>query len=262
MQASNIINVYFDDARRARTEPLYQWDYGQILQFPGLTLPTAYEAQFSNVPASGETITSIGDEDGVLIPDEFLTTGQNVYCWIFLHTDEDDGETEYYITIPVQKRPEPSDIQPTPVQQDVITQAISALNQAVEQTGQDVIDANAAKVAAEAAQGAAEAAQTAAEGAEGRAQGYARDAADSASSASHDAGAAEDAQAAAEAARDLAKEYADDAADSADKAEQAASTAGYMKFEIDERGHLIYTRVGYHDTMFSLRDGHLILGVS
>lgn len=261
MQTSNITNVYFDEVRRARTDPLYQWDYGQVLQFPGRTLPTAYEVQFSNVASGGETITMIGDEDGVLIPDELLTTGLPIYAWVYLHTGLEDGESEYAITIPILKRPEPSDLEPTPVQQDAITQAIAALNQAVEQTGQDVIDANAAKIAAEAAQGAAEAAQAAAEGAEGRAEGYAQNASESASSASHDAGAAEDAQAAAEAARDLAQGYANDAERDAERAEQAATTAGYLDIEINDAGHLVYTRTDAVDVDFILSNGHLLMEV-
>lgn len=258
MQSSNIINVYFDDANRARTEPLYQWDYGQILQFPGLTLPTAYEAQFSNAPAGGETITSIGDEDGVLIPDEFLTTGQNVYCWIFLHTGEDDGESEYYITIPVQKRPEPSDQEPTPVQQDAITQAIAALNRAVEQTGLDVIDAAAAKVAAEAAQGAAEVAQAGAEAAQGAAESAAGRAEAAQVAAESAQMASEAAQTASEAAATAAQGCAASAYNDAERAEQAAANAGYLDMEIVD-GDLIYTRTDQVDVDFALVDGDLVM---
>ena len=60
-----------------------------------------------------------------------LTSGANVYAWIFLHTGADDGETVYYIEIPVMERAEPSDDQPTPVEQSAITEAIAALNAGV-----------------------------------------------------------------------------------------------------------------------------------
>ena len=159
--------------------------------------------------------------------------------------------------------------EPTPAQQTLIEQAIAALNEAVEQTSEDVATTGANVVAAQAAQQAAETAQSGAQAAQGQAQGIAQQAATSATQAATSAtqaqgfeAGAQAAQGAAEAARDAAQGYAGDAAASAQKAEQAATTAGYMRFEIDERGHLIYTRVGYHDTMFSLRDGHLILGVS
>lgn len=117
---------------------LWQWDYGQVLKIEGLELPEVYEVHFANADSAGETKTSLGTADGVSIPDEYLLSGQTIYAWIFLHDAETDGETVYKITIPVHKRPQPSDIEPTPVQQDVITQAIAALNTAIEQTSQDV----------------------------------------------------------------------------------------------------------------------------
>jgi hypothetical protein len=73
----------------------------------------------------------LGNADGVDIPDACLTSGEPIYAWVFLHTGEDDGETEYTVSIPVIARAEPSDIEPTPVQQDAITQAIAALNSGV-----------------------------------------------------------------------------------------------------------------------------------
>ena len=258
---TNIVKATFGTSRSVRTRPLYQWDYGQVLQFE-LDLPVAYEVHFSNEAIGGNSVTQIGDEDGVAIPDALLTTGRAVYAWVYLHVGEDDGETIYSVIIPVACRPKPTNDTPTPVQQDAITQAIAALNSAVAKTAQDVVDADAARAGAEAAQGFAEAAQHqaevaqgVAENAAGLAQGYAQQADTSAANAARDA-------ATAEAARDTAQGYASDAADSADHAEQAASIAGYMRFYIDERGHLMYHRVGFHDTSFALVDGHLILGVS
>jgi len=73
----------------------------------------------------------IGDETGVDIPDEYLTTGQTIFVWLFLHVGENDGETEYRGYIPVTDRAKPTDEEPTPEQQSVITQTIAALNAAV-----------------------------------------------------------------------------------------------------------------------------------
>lgn len=134
----NKITAIFDcGAVTACAERLWQYDYGQILVLAGLDLPEIYEVHFAN-EGEGETITVLGDKNGVAVPDQFLVTGKNIRAWVFLHAGESDGETEYAIRIPVQKRPQPSDIEPTPVQQDVITQAIAALNHAVTQTGEDV----------------------------------------------------------------------------------------------------------------------------
>lgn len=52
---------------------------------------------------------------------------------------------------------------------------------------------------------------------------------------------------------------ADSAEQSAERAEQAATNAGYMEFQIDEDGHLIYIRTDAVDVDFSLVDGHLIM---
>lgn len=128
---SNIVTAVFEaGACGTVTSPLFQWDYGQVLQFQGLELPDTYEVHFANTDVR-TSVTMLGDADGVDIPDACLTSGEPIYAWVFLHTGESDGETEYTVSIPVIARAEPSDIEPTPVQQDAITQAIAALNSGV-----------------------------------------------------------------------------------------------------------------------------------
>lgn len=112
------------------TSALYQWDYGQILLPTGVELPSAYEVHFA-VPNTDTTMTVIGNADGVAIPDELLQSAGQIVAYIYLHSGEDDGETEYKINIPVKARPQPSDYEPTPVQQDVITQTIGAVQSAM-----------------------------------------------------------------------------------------------------------------------------------
>jgi len=158
-ESLNIVKASFGGLREVATAPLWQWDYGQILQIDGLDLPQAFEVHFSNSRKSGETITQIGTDNQVTIPDMYLTSGADIFAFVFLHDGTDDGETEYVIKIPVRERPEPSDIEPTPVQQDVITEAIAALNSAVTQTGEDA--ASAAQSADEAEEWANKAAQSA-----------------------------------------------------------------------------------------------------
>lgn len=127
----NITEIYFGSGKTASGYHLYQYDYGQRLVFPDLDLPEAYEVHFAS-DGDAQTITMIGNADGVLIPDQLLLSPGNLKVYIYLHEGEDDGETEYKALIPVIGRPEPSDLEPTPVQQDAITQAIAALNTAVE----------------------------------------------------------------------------------------------------------------------------------
>ena len=134
-EALNIVKASFGGLREVATAPLWQWDYGQILRITGLDLPQAFEVHFSNSRKSGETVTQIGTDGQVTIPDMYLTSGADIYAFVFLHDGLTDGETEYVIKIPVRERPEPSDIEPTPEQQDAITEAIAALNAAVAQCG-------------------------------------------------------------------------------------------------------------------------------
>lgn len=145
---SNVLRVRFGSSRSVNADPLWQYDYGQILKMEGLDLPIGYEVHFAKY-GSATSYTEIGTADGVDIPDELLQTAGDLHAWLYLHTGEDDGETEYQVNIPVNPRARPTNDTPSSVQQDAITEAIAAL-----QTGVN---------AAEAAQAAAEAAQDAIE---------------------------------------------------------------------------------------------------
>lgn len=258
---NHVIRAEFGQLKSARTRALYQWDYGIQLEFDGLNLPDVYAVHFANQLLAGEAKTWLGGPDGVLIPNEFLTSGNTIYAWIFLHEGIDDGESVYTITIPVNRRPKPTEEEPTPVQQGLIDQAIAALNAAVEQTGEDMRNAAGSALAAQDAQAAAEAAQSAAEAAERLAAGSAGEAAASAQAA---AVSASEAEGYADTAAGLASEAANSASDaerSAERAEQAATSAGYLDVEIDANGHLIYTRTDAVDVDFELVNGHLIMEV-
>ena len=137
--ALNIITAKFcSGATQAWASDAWQYDYGQVLQFDGIDLPEAYQVHFSNEPMTGESITQIGNADGVSVPDQFFQNGDPIYAWVYLHEGEDDGETVYMVTIPIKKRPQPSEEQPTPVEQSAIDQAIAALNIAVEKADEAI----------------------------------------------------------------------------------------------------------------------------
>lgn len=148
---SNVVTAAFGGLRTAKTRPLWQWDYGQILQFAGLALPSTYTVHFANEQYASTAKTMVGNADGVDIPDEYLITGLPVYAWVFLHTGADDGETVYMVTIPVNARPQPTEDEPTPVQQGAIDQAIAALNAGVERAETAAENAEDASTAAESA---------------------------------------------------------------------------------------------------------------
>lgn len=154
MDNNHIIKANRTALGHFRTRPAFQYDYGQVLMLSGFTLPQAFEVHFSI--GNGKSVTMIGSDDQVQIPDECLRNAGTLTAWLYLHDTESDGETRFVIEIPVEARAEITDQEPTPVQQDVITQAIAALNAGVE----------AAQAAQEAAQSAQEAAETAQEEAE------------------------------------------------------------------------------------------------
>lgn len=128
----NVTKAFFYSSKVCKTEPLFQYDYGQILQFVvPYTLPPTYEVHFSN-QLHGTAKPQIGNADGVAIPDEYLETGETIYAWLFLHTGPNDGETELTAIIPVIGKSKTTNTPIKPVQQDVITETIAALNSGVE----------------------------------------------------------------------------------------------------------------------------------
>lgn len=249
----NEVSTLASHSRKITTRMLRQYDYGIRLVLTGVNLPNAYEVHFSNKKHGGNAKAVLGDASGVLIPDEYLLTGEPIFAWVYLHTGQDDGESVYLIEIPVEKRPAPDPTQPTPVQQDIITQAIAVLNNAIEET------AASEAAAAESAESAQTSATAAAESASS-AQTSATTAQTAAVNASNSALSAQTSATAASTSEQNAHEYAESAEASADKAEQAAGQAGYMFISMDANGHLIYERTDNTDVDLSLdANGHLVM---
>lgn len=130
----HIIPAVFTAYRTTTTKPRNQWDYGQVLNISGqIDLPEAFEAHFC-CEGDPTTVTQIGQNGLVEVPYEYMETGRTVLCYIFLHDASTDGRTMYTIRIPIVRRPRPTDLEPTPVQQDAIAEALVALNNAVVRT--------------------------------------------------------------------------------------------------------------------------------
>lgn len=134
---SNIIKISFKGKTQVYSSPLYQYDYGQKVRILDLDLPAYYEVHFSNYERGNATtvLASLNEFD---IPDIYLQSGRDVYIWIYLHTGNNDGETEYQITIPVIKRAKPIDEEPTQEEQSIITETIAALNSAVTESREGI----------------------------------------------------------------------------------------------------------------------------
>lgn len=125
--------VFRPGSKRVTSEnSMAQWDYGQLLAIEGLALPEVFEVDFSIDPTDGTSEPAVGANNTVQVPDSLLELGETIYAFIFLHEENDDGETRYRIAIPIEKRPERGTVEPDPVEQSVITQTIAALNDAAE----------------------------------------------------------------------------------------------------------------------------------
>lgn len=257
MDVTKIIKATAVRGRTSTAAPIIKEDYGLYLLIGGIDLPEVYEVDFSNDEHAGTSVTMVGNADGVLIPNQFIKSGKDVFAFYY-HVGEDFGRTLYTIRIPNKLRPDRTDIEPTPAEQSTIDQLIGALNSAVEQTGEDVDSASQSAQSAESA-------KTAAESARDTAGEYANDAESSAASASTSASqASTSATASAESAEQAAQSEqsantsANNASRDADRAEQAANNAGYLDVEIVD-GRLIYARTDAVDVDFALDDGRLIM---
>lgn len=261
---TKIIKAVFGAVKSIITQPRYRYDYGQIIEVSGITLPESFEARFSNA-STGTSVRVLGQNQRVAVPDDLMRTGKSVWCYITVHDAVTDGRTMYSIRIPIRDATERTDAEPTPVQQDIISQAIGALNNAVERTSADVetaiqkaTEASASATAsAQSATASAESAEQSAQSAVESAQSANQSAVSANQSAQSASASAQSASASAESATASA-ESASQSAQSADRAEQSARTAGYLDVEIIN-GRLIYSRTDAVDVDFRLTDGHLIM---
>lgn len=144
----NITEVTFNGAKRTTTKRLYQYDYGQILQFTDLELPEEFEVDFA-VDRCGNSETYVGENNQIQIPNKYLTTGNAVVGYIYLHTGEDDGETVYIFTVPVSPRPDRNDPVPSSEQKSRIDVLIERMNEAVDEASQSERNAAASAVEAQ-----------------------------------------------------------------------------------------------------------------
>ena len=145
MTATNTVEVeYCGGSKVIRTRSLTQYDYGQVLKIKGVDLPDTFEVHFSN-SLDGEAVSMIGENGVVAIPDECLLVSGIVYCWLFLHTGTDDGESVIRFEIPIKPKALLCNEEPDEVEHDLVSDAIAALNAgvaAVQEALQSIEDLN------------------------------------------------------------------------------------------------------------------------
>lgn len=127
--ATHIINVSFGLNHYVKTKAREKHSYGQEIVFSNIKLPEIFEAYFSDSP-TGKAKTVVGQNNKVLIPDEYFLSGKTIYCYLLIHDTATDGRMKYVVEIPIEQRPEPTDIGLDPVQRDIATEAIATLQEA------------------------------------------------------------------------------------------------------------------------------------
>ena len=136
----NIIHVDFKGERIAQKYNLWQYDYNQILQISGLSLPATVEIHFSLTEKSGKAETRVATtENGITqvqIPNELLRNdgksgNYSIFAFIYV-VDEDSGNTEYEIILHVDSRPAPGEIAEDPDEPHPFDEAVNAVNAAAE----------------------------------------------------------------------------------------------------------------------------------
>ena len=158
------IHITFEPGATATEikEDVWQYDFGQVLQISGLSLPPVVEVHYANkgkdiaLPQTGVT------EGGITtapIPNEILEEKGAFTAYIFV-TDGESGETCYTINGYVNKRPRVKGFN-TPEDQEILHAAVGAVNAAAERA-----ESAEAKATEAANQTAKDAKQTAADRAE------------------------------------------------------------------------------------------------
>lgn len=125
----HIINISFGSNQYTTAKAREQYSYGQEIAFSNIELPEVFQAYFSNSP-TGEAKPVSGQDGKVLIPDEYFLSGEPVYCYILIHDASTDGRTKYVAKIPIEPRPELTEMELTEVQRDIATEAIAILQEA------------------------------------------------------------------------------------------------------------------------------------
>lgn len=124
----SVVASFKSGLKRAFTKPVYRYDYGQKLVIENADLPETFIVHFSNTEELGVATTAIGSNNEVMIPNEYLRHNwDHIFAFIYIG-DQNSGQTEYQIVIPIKNRPATVDPVPSPMEEDIIVQTIAAMN--------------------------------------------------------------------------------------------------------------------------------------
>lgn len=265
----NIIHVDFKGERIAQKYNLWQYDYNQILQISGLSLPATVEIHFSLTGNTGETETRVATTKNgitqVQIPNELLRNdgksgNYSIFAFIYV-VDEDSGNTEYEIILHVKSRPAPGEIGEDPEEKRILDEAVNAVNAAADRA--ETAESNAKQYAADAKKASSEASKSA-ENAKNDREAVEKLKSEFDMATESVLRTATDARNEAESWAHGHVGYPDRDKDNAmyysEAAKQVATKNGFCRMEIDENGHLILERTENMKDSLDFRlneNGHL-----
>lgn len=120
---------------------LTQWDFGQQarVKLEDITLFSAPEVHFTNKNRNTALVVNSTLSNSIVtadIPTEILREPYNIYCYIFVNTNNAQGKTIVFVEIPIRKRAKPEGY--------VYSDDIEIIR--VEELCQDIADAEATRV--------------------------------------------------------------------------------------------------------------------
>lgn len=101
-----VVANFRNGSDKCYTKSLHQFDKKQRLIFTGIELPESFEVHFSIYKDGGIGTAHGAGPEGVMIPDEYLETGEYIYAWLYFTEENQPGKgtTTYSVVIPVIKR--------------------------------------------------------------------------------------------------------------------------------------------------------------
>lgn len=131
MNTSKYITAVISNIGLTISEPIMKEDKGLLLKLKGIKFPDCFEVDFSLSEKGGESVTVIGDAQGVEIPEYLIKTGKDIFAFLYWVGDG-YSRTSHTVRIPNKTRPDRTNIVPEPAEQSVIEQTIAKLNEAME----------------------------------------------------------------------------------------------------------------------------------
>ena len=125
---------------------LTQWDKGQKLKIFWEDLPAKFQVHFSSRGSDEAVVVEAESENGIgvaNIPDELLRVGTDIFVWIYLSENNNQGESVKRAVLYVRPRPKPQSVldEIEPTQQEKLEIILKDINDNIEYMKENGCDA-------------------------------------------------------------------------------------------------------------------------